>query len=278
LSEGTDPTDDVARAPLGFGRLGHPRLLRPGGRCDRLEVERARDRHDTDCVSSVIKRDHQCLKGPVGIGTEGLDRLEAERAVIGIVVVVDDAVLDTESPEHVDRGSHTAMVPHMAQITLGGNPINTNGDLPAAGAAAPDFTLTKADWTPVSAADLAGQRVVMNIFPSLDTGLCQTTVRTFNERAADLENTAVLCVSADLPPAAARFCGAEGIENVITGSTFKNPEVLEALGVKMLDGKLQGLAARSVVVLDTDGTVLHSELVPEIASEPDYDAAIAALG
>ena len=105
----------------------------------------------------------------------------------------------------------------------------------------------------------------MNIFPSLDTGLCQTTVRTFNERAADLENTAVLCVSADLPPAAARFCGAEGIENVITGSTFKNPEVLEALGVKMLDGKLQGLAARSVVVLDTDGTVLHSELVPEIA-------------
>ena len=170
------------------------------------------------------------------------------------------------------------MVPHMAQITLGGNPINTNGDLPAAGATAPDFTLTKADWTPVSAGDLAGQRVVMNIFPSLDTGLCQTTVRTFNERAADLENTAVLCVSADLPTAAARFCGAEGIENVITGSTFKNPEVLEALGVKMLDGKLQGLAARSVVVLDTDGTVLHSELVPEIASEPDYDAAIAALG
>ena len=168
------------------------------------------------------------------------------------------------------------MVPHMAQITLGGNPINTNGDLPAAGAAAPDFTLTKADWTPVSAADLAGQRVVMNIFPSLDTGPCQLTIRTFNERAADLENTAVLCVSADLPPAAARFCGAEGIENVITGSTFKNPEVLEALGVKMLDGKLQGLAARSVVVLDTDGTVLHSELVPEIASEPDYDAAIAA--
>jgi len=191
---------------------------------------------------------------------------------------VDDAVLDAESSKYVDRGGHTAMVPHMAEITLGGNPINTNGDLPAAGALAPDFTLTKADWTPVSAADLTGQRVVMNIFPSLDTGLCQTTVRTFNERASDLENTVVLCVSADLPPAAARFCGAEGIENVITGSTFKNPGVLEALGVKMLDGKLQGLAARSVVVLDTDGTVLHSELVPEVASEPDYDAAIAALG
>jgi thiol peroxidase len=198
--------------------------------------------------------------------------------VIGIVVVVDDAVLDAESSKHVDCGSHTAMVPHMAQITLGGNPINTNGDLPAAGATAPDFTLTKADWTPVGAADLAGQRVVMNIFPSLDTGPCQLTIRTFNERAADLENTVVLCVSADLPPAAARFCGAEGIENVITGSTFKNPDVLEALGVKMTDGKLQGLAARSVVVLDTDGTVLHSELVPEITSEPDYDAAIAALG
>ncbi|MEM8706560.1 MAG: thiol peroxidase [Actinomycetota bacterium] len=166
----------------------------------------------------------------------------------------------------------------MAEITLGGNPIHTNGDLPAAGSAAPDFTLTKSDWEPVSAADLAGQRVVLNIFPSIDTPVCQMSVRTFNERAADLENTTVLCVSADLPPAAARFCGAEGIENVATASTFKNPEVLEALGVKMVDGKLEGLAARSVVVLDTDGTVLHSELVPEIAQEPDYDAAIASLG
>ncbi|MEM9203345.1 MAG: thiol peroxidase [Actinomycetota bacterium] len=165
----------------------------------------------------------------------------------------------------------------MAEITLGGNPIHTNGDLPAEGTAAPDFTLTKSDWTPVSANDLAGQRVVLNIFPSIDTPTCQTSVRTFNERAADLENTTVLCVSADLPPAAARFCGAEGIENVSVGSTFKNPEVLDSLGVRMTDGLLEGLAARAVVVLDSDGTVLHSQLVPEIAAEPDYDAALSVL-
>lgn len=170
------------------------------------------------------------------------------------------------------------MLPDMAEITLRGNPIHTNGDLPAEGSPVPDFTLTKSDWTPVGAADLAGQRVVLNIFPSIDTPTCQTSVRTFNERAADLENTMVLCVSADLPPAAARFCGAEGIENVATGSTFKNPDVLDSLGVRMVDGLLEGLAARAVVVLDTDGTVLHSQLVPEIAAEPDYDAAIAALG
>ncbi len=169
------------------------------------------------------------------------------------------------------------MLPHMAEITLRGNPIQTNGDLPSVGAAAPDFTLTKADWSPLSASELAGQRVVLNIFPSIDTPTCQASVRTFNERAAELDNTTVVCVSADLPPAAARFCGAEGIENVATGSTFKNPEVLEALGVRMTDGPLEALAARSVVVLDTDGTVLHTELVPEIANEPDYDAALAVL-
>lgn len=170
------------------------------------------------------------------------------------------------------------MVPHMAEITLGGNPINTNGDVPAVGDAGPDFTLTGSDWGTISAADFAGQRVVLNIFPSIDTPVCQTSVRTFNERASELENTAVVCVSADLPPAAVRFCGAEGIDNVVTGSTFKNPEVLDSLGVRMTDGKLAGIAARSVLVLDTDGTVLHSELVPEIAQEPDYDAAIASLG
>ena len=169
------------------------------------------------------------------------------------------------------------MLPDMAEITLGGNPIHTNGDLPSEGSASPDFTLTKADWEPVTGADLAGQRVVLNIFPSIDTPTCQTSVRTFNERAAGLDNTTVLCVSADLPPAAARFCGAEGIDNVATGSTFKNPEVLDAFGVRMTDGKLEGIAARAVVVLDTDGTVLHSQLVPEIANEPDYDAALAVL-
>lgn len=166
----------------------------------------------------------------------------------------------------------------MAQITLGGNPINTSGDIPAVGAKAPEFTVTTNDWTSVSSSDLSGQRVLLNIFPSLDTEVCQASVRKFNERIAEMPNTAVVCLSADLPTAAARFCGAEGIENVITGSVFKNPEVLDAYGVRMVDGKLQGLAARAVVVIDTDGTVVHSELVPEIAKEPDYDFAIATLG
>ncbi len=164
----------------------------------------------------------------------------------------------------------------MAEITLGGNPIHTNGDLPAVGSAAPDFILTKADFSAVSSADLAGQQVILNIFPSIDAGICATSVRTFNERAAGLD-AAVLCVSADLPQAAGRFCGAEGIENVSTGSTFKNPEVLDAYGVRMVDGKLEGLAARAVVVIGADGNVAHAELVPEIAQEPDYDAAVAAL-
>lgn len=164
----------------------------------------------------------------------------------------------------------------MAEITLGGNPIHTSGDLPAVGSTAPAFTLTKADFSEVSSADLAGRQVILNIFPSIDTGVCATSVRTFNERAAGLDAT-VLCVSADLPPAAARFCGAEGIDNVSTASTFKNPEVLDAYGVRIVDGKLEGLAARAVVVIGSDGNVAHAELVPEIAQEPDYDAAIAAL-
>ena len=165
----------------------------------------------------------------------------------------------------------------MAEITLGGNPIHTNGDLPAVGSPAPAFTLTKADFSAVSSDGLAGTPVVLNIFPSIDTAVCATSVRTFNGRAADLD-AVVLCVSADLPPAAGRFCGAEGIENVATGSTFKNPEVLDDYGVRITDGTLEGLAARAVVVIDADGTVAYVELVPEIAHEPDYDAALAALG
>ncbi len=164
----------------------------------------------------------------------------------------------------------------MAEITLGGNAVHTSGDLPAAGSKAPAFDLVRSDLSPVSSADLAGQRVVLNIFPSVDTAVCATSVRTFNERAAGLEGTTVVCVSADLPFAAARFCGAEGIDNVITGSTFRS-SFLNDYGVRMTDGKLEGVAARAVVVLDGEGTVLHSELVPEIAQEPDYDAAIAAL-
>jgi thiol peroxidase len=164
----------------------------------------------------------------------------------------------------------------MAEITLGGNPVHTNGDLPAPGDRAPAFELVKSDFSTVSSGDLEGQRVVLNIFPSLDTGICANSVRTFNERAAGLEDTTVVCVSADLPTAAARFCGAEGIDRVITGSTFRS-SFPDDYGVRMADGKLEGLNARAVVVLDRDGTVLHRELVPEIAQEPDYDAALGAL-
>jgi thiol peroxidase len=166
----------------------------------------------------------------------------------------------------------------MAQTALRGNPVTTSGDLPAVGASAPEFSLTGSDFAAVTSADLSGQRVVMNIFVSLDTATCASSVRTFNERAASLDNTTVLCVSADLPFAHSRFCAAEGIEDVKTASTFKNPEFLDAYGIRMLDGRLAGLCARSVVVYDTDGTVLHHELVPEVSQEPDYDAAISALG
>lgn len=165
----------------------------------------------------------------------------------------------------------------MAQTALRGNPVNTSGDLPAVGAAAPAFTLTKSDLSTITSADLAGQQVVLNIFPSVDTPTCATSVRTFNEKAASLENTTVLCVSADLPFAQGRFCGAEGIENAQTASTFRNSEFLNDFGVGMVDGPLSGLCARAVVVMDGSGNVVHSQLVGEIADEPDYDAALGAL-
>ncbi len=166
----------------------------------------------------------------------------------------------------------------MAQITLRGNPIHTAGDLPTVGATAPAFSLTAADLNKVTSDDLRGSRVVLNIFPSIDTPTCAQSVRAFNERAAGLADTSVLCVSADLPFAASRFCGAEGIDNVSAASTFRNAEFLNDYGVKMVDGPLADLCARAVVVIDTDGSVLHTELVAEIADEPDYEAAIAALG
>ena len=165
----------------------------------------------------------------------------------------------------------------MAETALRGNPIQTSGDLPTVGAPAPEFTLTGSDLSAVTSADLAGQRVVLNIFPSVDTPTCATSIRTFNERASEMENTTVLCVSADLPFAQGRFCGAEGIENVTTASTFKNADFLSSYGVGMVDGPLEGLCARAVVVLDESGNVLHQQLVSEIADEPDYDAAINAL-
>ncbi|MFZ9630030.1 MAG: thiol peroxidase [Ilumatobacteraceae bacterium] len=165
----------------------------------------------------------------------------------------------------------------MATTALGGNPVHTVGDLPPVGATAPSISLIKDDLSELTTADLAGTRVVLNIFPSIDTPTCATSVRTFNERAASLSNTKVVCVSADLPFAQRRFCGTEGITNVVTGSTFRS-DFGRAYGVEITDGKLVGLLARAVVVLDEQGTVVHSQLVPEIADEPDYDGAIAALG
>ena len=165
----------------------------------------------------------------------------------------------------------------MAKITFKGNPVTTSGDLPKVGAAAPAFTLTKNDLSPLSNKDLAGKNVVLNIFPSIDTGVCATSVRKFNQQAATLPNTVVVGVSKDLPFAQKRFCGAEGIEKVTTASWFKGPDFGKDFGVTMTDGPLAGLFARAVVVLDATGKVVHTELVPEIAQEPNYDQAIAAV-
>jgi len=159
----------------------------------------------------------------------------------------------------------------MAQITLKGDPINTVGELPAVGAAAPAFTLTTAELGESSLADYAGKTVVLNIFPSLDTPVCATSVRQFNQLAAEKDAT-VLCISADLPFAQARFCGAEGIENVVTLSSFRSAGFGDDYGVRIVDGPLAGVFGRAVVVVDGDGTVKYTELVPEIVQEPDYDA------
>lgn len=163
----------------------------------------------------------------------------------------------------------------MADITLRGTPVTTIGSLPAVGSPAPAFTLTAGDLSDLESASLAGSTVILNIFPSIDTGVCAASVRKFNELAADLENTKVVCVSADLPMAQARFCGAEGIESVLTGSSFRS-EFGTDYGVTMVDGALRGLLSRSVVVIDPNGTVSYTEQVPEIGREPDYDAALAA--
>lgn len=164
----------------------------------------------------------------------------------------------------------------MAQVTLRGNPFNTSGELPAVGSAAPAFSLVGSDLSEITADSLSGKNIVLNIFPSIDTPTCASSVRTFNERAAELADTVVLCVSEDLPFAGGRFCGAEGIENVKTGSAFRG-SFAEDFGVRLEDGPLAGLTARSVVVVDATGTVVHTQLVGEIAEEPDYDAALAAL-
>ncbi|WP_430455210.1 thiol peroxidase [Rheinheimera sp.] len=164
----------------------------------------------------------------------------------------------------------------MATVTLKGNPFQTVGNLPAVGSQAADFVLTGAGLADVSLADFAGSRLVLNIFPSVDTPTCATSVRKFNQALSSLQNTKVLCISADLPFAQARFCGAEGLESVQNGSSFRS-SFGQDYGVTFADGPLRGLLSRAVVVIDTDGKVLHTEQVAETADEPSYDAALAVL-
>lgn len=164
-----------------------------------------------------------------------------------------------------------------ATVTLGGNPVSLVGALPKVGAKAPAFSLTANDLREVSNADLRGKRVILNIFPSIDTNTCATSTRTFNELASSLKNTEVWCVSADLPFAQNRFCGAEGLTNVKTGSTFRS-DFGKTFGLTLAGSVLKGVLARAVVVLDEKGTITHTELVGEIANEPNYQAAIRALG
>lgn len=165
----------------------------------------------------------------------------------------------------------------MAQLNFKGNPVHTNGNLPKVGEKAPDFTLVKNDLSRASLSDYKGKKVVLNIFPSIDTGVCATSVRTFNQDAANLENTVVLCVSKDLPFANARFCGAEGISNVETLSDFDGGSFGSNYEVQLVDGPLKGLLARSIVVINENGEVTHTELVADIVNEPNYSAAISAL-
>lgn len=165
----------------------------------------------------------------------------------------------------------------MAQITLKGNPINTVGELPQVGTQAKDFQLVKTDLSVSSLADYKGSRIVLNIFPSVDTSTCATSVRKFNEKASSLENTKVLCISRDLPFAQNRFCGAEGLENVVNLSDFKDNSFGNSYGLSIVDGPLAGLHSRAVIVLDENGVVKYTELVPEIVDEPNYEAALASL-
>ena len=165
----------------------------------------------------------------------------------------------------------------MATVTLKGNPIDVSGDFPRPGRKAPAFKLVGKDLKDVTLADFAGRRKVLNIVPSLDTSVCATSTRKFNEKAGNLRNTAVLVISADLPFASGRFCSAEGLQNVVPLSLMRGRDFLRNYGVEITSGPLAGVAARAVVVLDENDNVIHSQLVPEIGQEPDYDAALAAL-
>jgi thiol peroxidase len=165
----------------------------------------------------------------------------------------------------------------MANVTLGGNPVTVNGNFPKPGDTVSDFTLTGGDLKEASLKDYAGKRKVLNIVPSLDTAVCQTSTRTFNQKASGLKDAVVLVISADLPFASKRFCTTEGLTDVVSLSTFRNRDFHQKYGVDLADGALKGLTARAVIVLDENNKVLHSELVPEIKEEPKYDAALAAL-
>ncbi|CAM3847331.1 thiol peroxidase [Flavobacterium branchiophilum] len=165
----------------------------------------------------------------------------------------------------------------MATITLGGNLINTNGNLPTVGSKAIDFKLISNDLSEVSLSNFEGQKLVLNIFPSIDTGTCATSVRKFNAQASQLENTKVLCISRDLPFAQKRFCGAEGLENVHNLSDFKNGDFGKNYGLEIVDGPLAGLHSRVVIVIDEKGTIVYTEQVSEIANEPNYEAALKVL-
>lgn len=165
----------------------------------------------------------------------------------------------------------------MAKITFKGSPVNTQGDLPAVGSSAPDFKLTAGDLSEKSLSDFKGKKVVLNIFPSIDTGTCAASVRKFNEKASGLENTVVLCISRDLPFAQQRFCAAENLDNVITLSEYKDSNFSDSYQLKFIDGPLTGLLSRSVVVIDEEGKVIYNEQVAETAEEPNYDKALAAL-
>lgn len=165
----------------------------------------------------------------------------------------------------------------MATVTLGGNAIHTNGELPQKGSKLADFKLVKTDLSIATLADFAGSKLVLNIFPSIDTGTCATSVRQFNAKASSLENTKVLCISRDLPFAQKRFCGAEGLENVVNLSDFQEGSFGKANGLEIIDGPLAGLHSRVVIILDENGVVQYTEQVPEIANEPNYELALAAL-
>lgn len=166
----------------------------------------------------------------------------------------------------------------MANITLQGNPITTVGELPALNSQAPDFSLTKTDLSDCSLKDFVGKTVVLNIFPSIDTSVCAASVRRFNAEASGLENTVVLCISADLPFAHQRFCEGEGLEQVIPLSVFRSPGFGRDYGVTIADGPIAGLLSRAIVIIDAAGKVIYTEQVPEIGQEPDYEAALKALG